>query len=36
LIVRGEVESMGREARQGEIGLVIDDEGFAIRGFAGE
>jgi len=25
---------MGREARQGEIGLVIGDEYFAIRDFA--
>jgi hypothetical protein len=27
---------MGREARQGEVGLVIDDEYFAIRDFAEE
>ena len=27
---------MGREARQGEIGLVIGDEYFAIRDFAEE
>ena len=27
---------MGREARQGEVGLVIGDEYFAIRDFAGE
>ncbi len=27
---------MGREARQGEIGLVIGDEYFAIRGFGEE
>jgi hypothetical protein len=25
---------MGREARQGEIGLVVGDEYFAIRDFA--
>lgn len=25
---------MGREARQGEVGLVIGDEYFAIRGFS--
>lgn len=28
--------TMGREARQGEIGLVIGDEYFAIREFSGE
>ena len=28
--------TMGRQARQGEIGLVIGDEYFAIRGFAEE
>jgi hypothetical protein len=27
---------MGREARQGEIGLVVGDEYFAIRDFAEE
>jgi len=27
---------MGREARQGEVGLVVGDEYFAIRGFAEE
>jgi hypothetical protein len=28
--------TMGREARQGEVGLVIGDEYFAIRDFGGE
>ena len=28
--------TMGREARQGEVGLVIGDEYFAIRDFAEE
>jgi hypothetical protein len=28
--------TMGREARQGEIGLVVGDEYFAIRGFPEE
>jgi hypothetical protein len=28
--------TMGREARQGEVGLVIGDEYFAIREFSGE
>jgi len=28
--------TMGREARQGEIGLVVGDEDFAIRDFAEE
>lgn len=27
---------MGREARQGEVGLVVGDEYFAIRDFSGE
>jgi len=27
---------MGREARQGEVGLVVGDEYFAIRDFAEE
>lgn len=27
---------MGREANQGEVGLVVGDEYFAIRNFAGE
>ena len=28
--------TMGRDARQGEVGLVIGDEYFAIRDFSGE
>ena len=32
----GFCRTMGREARQGEIGLVVGDEYFAIRDFAGE
>lgn len=32
----GFCRKMGREARQGEVGLVVGDEYFAIRGFEGE
>ena len=32
----GFCRTMGREARQGEIGLVVGDEYFAIRNFAAE
>ena len=32
----GFCRKMGREANQGEVGLVVGDEYFAIRNFAGE